>query len=276
MDTTVLLLGETGTGKELFAHALHDQSPRKDHPFVTVNCAAIPSSLLESELFGHEKGAFTGAIAAKVGRFEMADGAPYSSTRWATCRWTSRPSYCGCCKSARSSGWAPPGPAGGRAHRGGHQPGPRAAMPRAFRQDLYYRLGVFTIQIPPLRDRREDVPLLVWSFIQRRQAGLGRSVETIPRKAMEALSSYGWPGNVRELENVIERALILSPGKALKLDEAFGATRARCTPPPRHGAWRTWSATTSGPCWTNAGGRSTAPETPPKSSAGTPTPSARG
>jgi formate hydrogenlyase transcriptional activator len=235
LDTTVLLLGETGTGKELFAHALHDQSPRRDHPFVTVNCAAIPSSLLESELFGHEKGAFTGAVSSKVGRFEMADGGTLfldevgdlemdlqaKLLRVLQDREVTR---VGATRSRKMNV---------RVVSATNRPLERAMAEGKFRQDLFYRLGVFTIKIPPLRERLEDVPLLAWAFIQRRQPGLGRSVERIPRRAMEALSSYAWPGNVRELENVLERALVLSPGKTLKLDEALGATPGEVHPAPK-------------------------------------------
>ena len=234
-DTSVLLLGETGTGKELFAHALHEQSPRKDRPFVTVNCAAIPSSLLESELFGHEKGAFTGAISTKVGRFEVADGgtlfldevgdlAMDLQAKLLRVLQDHEVTKVGATRSRKVDVRvvAATNRDLGKAMSEGH-----------FRQDLYYRLGVFTIRLPPLRERLEDIPLLAWAFIQRRQAGLGRSVERIPRRAMEALSSYGWPGNVRELENVIERALILSPGKTLKLDEAFGQGPGEVQPAPK-------------------------------------------
>ena len=222
-NTSVLLLGETGTGKELFAHALHDQSPRKHSPFVTVNCAAIPASLLESELFGHEKGAFTGAIATKVGRFELADGGTLFLDEVGDLEMDLQAKLLRVLQDHEVTrvGATRSRKVDVRIVAATNRDLGQVMSEGKFRQDLYYRLGVFTIRIPALRERLEDIPLLVWSFIQRRQAGLGRSVERIPRRAMEALSSYGWPGNVRELENVIERALILSPGKTLKLDEAF-------------------------------------------------------
>ena len=237
MSTSVLLLGETGTGKELFAHALHDQSSRRDHPFITVNCAAIPGSLLESEIFGHEKGAFTGAIATKVGRFEMADGGTLFldevgdlgmelQAKLLRVLQDHEVTRVGAIRSRKVDV---------RVVAATNRPLERLMSEGDFRQDLYYRLGVFTIQIPPLRKRLEDIPLLVWSFIQKRQAGLGRHIERIPRKAMEALSSYAWPGNVRELENVLERALVLSPGKTLKLDEAFAEGGAVTHPAAKNG-----------------------------------------
>jgi formate hydrogenlyase transcriptional activator len=237
IDTTVLLLGETGTGKELFAHALHDQSPRKEHPFVTVNCAAIPSSLLESELFGHERGAFTGAIATKLGRFELADGGTLFLDEVGDLEMDLQAKLLRVLQDREVTrvGATRSRKVDVRVVTATNRPLERAMAEGKFRQDLYYRLGVFTIQIPPLRGRLEDIPLLVWAFIQRRQAGMGRSIEKIPRKAMEALSSYSWPGNVRELENVLERALVLSPGKTLRLDEAFVEVGTGARPDPKTG-----------------------------------------
>jgi formate hydrogenlyase transcriptional activator len=231
-DTSVLLLGETGTGKELFAHALHDQSPRMNRPFVTVNCAAIPASLLESELFGHEKGAFTGAISAKMGRFEVSDGGTIFLDEVGDLAMDLQAKILRVLQDhdVTRVGATRSRTVDVRVVAATNRDLGRAMSEGKFREDLYYRLGVFTIQLPPLRERLEDIPLLVWSFIQRRQAGLGRHVERIPRKAMEALSSYRWPGNVRELENVVERALVLSPGKTLKLDEAFVAVGAGTQP----------------------------------------------
>jgi transcriptional regulator with GAF, ATPase, and Fis domain len=219
-DTTVLLLGETGTGKCVLARALHDLSPRRERPLIKVHCAALPASLIESELFGHEKGAFTGATRSKVGRFELADGGTMfldemgdldldlqtrllrviqdgefervgsSTTRKVDARLiaaTNRDLFA-------------------EVHEG------------RFREDLFYRLNVFPIELPPLRRRPEDIPLLAWSFIAKHQHRFGKKIEEIPPASMDALMAYHWPGNVRELENVIERALILSESSKLELE----------------------------------------------------------
>jgi formate hydrogenlyase transcriptional activator len=164
-DATVLVLGETGTGKELIARAIHDASPRRHRPFIKMNCPAIPSSLLESELFGHERGAFTGAVAQRIGRFEL---------------------------------------------RG-------MVGTQRFRDDLYYRLNVFPIAIPPLRERPEDIEALVHHFVHQFARRMNRHIDLIPNETLDALRRHPWPGNVRELENVIQRAVILSTGARLTL-----------------------------------------------------------
>jgi transcriptional regulator with GAF, ATPase, and Fis domain len=226
-DVPVLLLGETGVGKELFAHAIHARSTRPERPLITVNCAALPPSLIESELFGHEKGAFTGATQARAGRFELADGGTLFLDEIGDLDAALQ------AKLLRAL-------QGGEIQRLGssrtHKVDVRiiAATNRdlqremeegRFRQDLYYRLGVFPVEVPPLRERREDIPLLVWHFIQGRQSALRRIIKDVPAAAMDALVAYDWPGNVRELQNVIDRALILSTGAVLTIDEAFGPTR---------------------------------------------------
>jgi transcriptional regulator with GAF, ATPase, and Fis domain len=233
--SAVLLLGETGTGKELLAHAIHDHSPRRSGPLVKVSCAALPPTLIESELFGHEKGAFTGATAGKAGRFELADGGtlfldeigeltPEIQVKLLRVLQDGQFERVGSTRTrtVRARIVAATNRDLGRAMAEGH-----------FREDLYFRLSVFPIQVPPLRERREDIPILVWAFIDRRQTELGRHIERIPARAMAALRAYAWPGNVRELENVIERALILSTGSTLRLAETPGALgRGAAGPPP--------------------------------------------
>ena len=220
-DSPVLMLGETGTGKDLVARAIHDRSRRKNRPLVAVNCAALPDALIESELFGYEKGAFTGAVARTLGRFEIADGGsilldeigelPLGVAGQAAARARGR--------DVRAAGLLEDDP-GGRAGAGRDQPRPRAEVVREgrFRADLYYRLNVFPLTVPPLRERSEDVPLLVWHFINAKQSALGRSIKRVPERLMRALETHAWPGNVRELENVIERALIVSTGPNLEID----------------------------------------------------------
>ena len=224
-SSTVLLLGETGTGKELLAQAIHERSPRKAKPFIKVNCAALPATLIETELLGHERGAFTGAIATHPGRFELADGgtlfldeigdlAVELQSKLLRVLQDGEVQRLGSTRSRKVDV---------RLVAATNQDLERAMAEGRFRRDLYYRLSVFPIRIPPLRERREDVPLITWAFVERRQKDLGRRIEQIPREVMDALVAYDWPGNVRELENVLERALILSPGKALRLDDPLRA-----------------------------------------------------
>jgi len=217
--TTVLLLGETGTGKELFARAIHNLSPRRDRTFVKVNCAAIPSGLLESELFGHERGAFTGAINQKIGRFELADRGTLFLDEVGDLPLELQPKLLRVLQEQEFERLG-----GNRTHRvdvrvvtATNQDLSKLVSERAFRSDLFYRLNVFPIQIPALRERAEDLPLLVRYFVQRFSRQLNKGVEYIPADAMDALTHYSWPGNVRELENLIERAVLLSPGKELRI-----------------------------------------------------------
>ncbi|MCU1317482.1 MAG: hypothetical protein JWN63_2804, partial [Candidatus Acidoferrum typicum] len=217
--TAVLLLGETGTGKELFARAIHNLSPRRDRTFVKINCAAIPSGLLESELFGHERGAFTGAISQKIGRFELADRGTLFLDEVGDLPLELQPKLLRVLQEQEFERLG-----GNRTQRvdvrvvaATNTDLSNRVAERSFRSDLYYRLNVFPIQIPALRERPEDIPLLVRYFVQRFSRQLNKGVEYIPADALDALTHYSWPGNVRELENLIERAVLLSPGRELRV-----------------------------------------------------------
>ncbi len=224
-NATVLLLGETGTGKELIARAIHDSSPRREHPLIKVNCAALPDTLIESELFGHEKGSFTGAVGRRKGRFELADGGTIFLDEIGDLPQDLQAKLLRVLQSGEFErlGSEKTLQADVRVISATNRNLEAAVAAGSFRPDLYYRLKVFPIEVPPLRDRKEDIPLLVWHFITTRQATLGRRIETIPRHAMERLVSYDWPGNVRELEHVVERAIILSPGSTLMVEEPGAA-----------------------------------------------------
>jgi len=211
-DSTVIIEGETGTGKELIAHAIHNLSSRCGRPFVRLNCAAIPLDLLESELFGHEKGAFTGAIAQKIGRFELADKGTLFLDEIGDIPQALQPKLLRVLQEQEFERLG---------STRTHQVDVRlvAATNRdltemvnrgEFRSDLYYRLNVFPIQLPPLRERREDIPALVTHFVEKFGRRMGREIDRIPPETMSALGSYQWPGNIRELQNLIERAVILS------------------------------------------------------------------
>ena len=218
-DSTVLIQGETGTGKEVIARAIHNLSKRRDATFVKVNCAAIPSGLLESELFGHEKGAFTGAIAQKLGRFELAHGGTLFLDEIGDIPLELQPKLLrvlqeheferlGSTRTVRVDV---------RLVAATNRDLAQLVAEREFRSDLYYRVNVFPIVAPPLRERREDIPLLVRYFAQKYARRMNKAIDTIPTETMEALEQWGWPGNVRELENIIERAVILSAGPVLRV-----------------------------------------------------------
>ena len=234
-NAPVVITGETGTGKELVARAIHSQSPRRDYPFVAVNCAALPPTLVESELFGHEKGAFTGATGRRIGRFELAHRGTILLDEVAELPLDLQAKLLRVLQTGEFErvGASEPVRVDVRVIAATNRELEDEVEHGRFRSDLYYRLRVFPIHVPPLRERREDIPLLVTYLLEKKGAALGKRVERIPREAMAALSTYDWPGNVRELENVIERALILSRGPALAVGEALGRAsipRGRAAP----------------------------------------------
>jgi transcriptional regulator with GAF, ATPase, and Fis domain len=226
-DATVLILGETGTGKELLARAIHHVSPRRTRPLVKVSCAALPATLIESELFGHERGAFTGASAQRIGRFELADGGTIFLDE------IGEPPLELQAKLLRVLQEGEFERVGGirtvhvdvRVIAATNRNLEQAIKAGTFREDLYYRLNVFPLVVPPLRERPEDIPLLVAHFVHKFAAKLGKRIETIPPAVMDALQAHPWPGNVRELENVIERAVILAQDATLPLDDALATRR---------------------------------------------------
>ena len=222
-DSTVLILGETGTGKGLIARRLHQQSGRRDRPMVTVNCAALPAELIESELFGHEKGAFTGAVDRKIGRFELADGGTIFLDEVGDLPLDLQAKLLRVLQDHEYErlGSSTTRTVDTRVIAATNRNIDALIEKGALREDLYYRLSVFPIRMPPLRERREDIPLLAWYFITILQPRFGKTFATIPATAMDALISHDWPGNVRELGNIIERSMILSPGPTLELGGAL-------------------------------------------------------
>jgi formate hydrogenlyase transcriptional activator len=216
-DSTVLLLGETGTGKELIARAIHERGRRKGRTFVKLNCAAIPTGLLESELFGHEKGAFTGAISQKVGRMELADQGTLFLDEVGDIPPEIQPKLLRVLQEREFErlGSTHTRKVNVRLVAATNRDLEKMVADREFRNDLYYRLNVFPIRIPPLRDRREDIPLLVGYFVQKCAKQMQKRIETIPASVMKGLTAWDWPGNIRELENFVERAVILTRGKSL-------------------------------------------------------------
>jgi formate hydrogenlyase transcriptional activator len=216
-DSTVLLLGETGTGKELIARAIHERSRRKERTFVKLNCAAIPTGLLESELFGHERGAFTGAISQKVGRMELADLGTLFLDEVGDIPIEIQPKLLRALQEREFErlGSTHTRKVNLRLVAATNRDLEKMVADREFRNDLYYRLNVFPIRIPPLRDRREDIPLLVSYFVQNCAKRMQKQIDTIPASAMKGLAAWDWPGNIRELENFVERAVILTRGKSL-------------------------------------------------------------
>ncbi len=246
--STVLILGETGTGKELIARAIHNLSPRRERTFVKINCAAIPSGLLESELFGHERGAFTGAVNQKIGRFELADRGTLFLDEVADIPLELQPKLLRVLQEQEFErlGSNTARRVDVRIVAATNGDLAKLVADRAFRSDLFYRLNVFPIHIPALRERREDIPLLVRYFVQKFSRRLNKAVEYIPADAMDGLTNYSWPGNIRELENFLERAVILSPGKELRVpfyelksaaavfpatsDSSFGPTLTSASP----------------------------------------------
>jgi formate hydrogenlyase transcriptional activator len=217
-DSTVLLLGETGTGKELIARAIHDGSRRKDRTFVKVNCAAIPTGLLESELFGHEKGAFTGAIIQKIGRLELADQGTLFLDEVGDIPFEIQPKLLRALQEREFErlGSTRTRKVSVRLIAATNRDLEKMVAAHEFRSDLYYRLNVFPIRMPPLRERREDIPLLVSYFVERFAKQMQKEIDSIPAAVMKALKSWEWPGNIRELENLVERAVILTRGRSLE------------------------------------------------------------
>ncbi len=227
-ESTVLILGETGAGKEMIAFAIHNMSPRRGRPLVKVNCGSLPTTLVESELFGREKGAFTGAVSRQTGRFEVADGSSIfldeigempleAQTKLLRVIEDGEFERLGSTKTIKVDV---------RVIASTNRDLLQAVRKGVFREDLYYRLNVFPIVVPPLRERREDIPRLVWHFVRSYEKKMGKSIEKIPEKDMQALQRHDWPGNVRELKNVVERAMILNRGPIfrLEMDEARAHT----------------------------------------------------
>jgi formate hydrogenlyase transcriptional activator len=250
-DSTVLIYGETGSGKELIARAVHNLSTRKAGAFVKLNCAAIPTGLLESEMFGHEKGAFTGAIAQRIGRFELANRGTMFLDEIGEVPLELQPKLLrvlqereferlGSARTLRTDA---------RLIAATNRDLERLVSEQKFRSDLYYRLNVFPVRIPSLRERPEDIPLLVRHFVQQFSRPLGKVIDAIPAETMSALARYPWPGNIRELQNVIERAVILTSGPVLMvrteelrapnhLPELSPASNGHATPAPSGGNMR--------------------------------------
>ena len=218
-DSAVVICGETGTGKELIARAIHELSGRRRNTFVRLNCAAIPHGLLESELFGHEKGAFTGAVSRRIGRFELADGGTLFLDEIGELPLELQPKLLRVLQEREFErvGSSATRKVDVRVVAATNRDLREMVRDRRFRDDLYYRLNVFPITVPPLRDRPEDIPLLVRHFAQQNARRMQRKIETIPAETMHVLTEYDWPGNIRELQNLVERAVILSSGQVLEV-----------------------------------------------------------
>ena len=239
-NTTVLILGETGTGKELIAAAIHDMSPRKERPLITVNCAALPGNLIESELFGREKGAFTGADTRQVGRFEVAHGSTLCLDEIGELPLEVQAKLLRVIQHNEFErlGSSHTVKVDVRIVATTNRNLEEEVRKGRFRQDLYYRLNVFPITVPPLRQRKEDIPLMVQAFVERYSRKLGKQITSVQKETMKALQDYPWPGNVRELESIIERAVILCPGPVLQL-----ADKLEILSPPLSSAVRTLEET---------------------------------
>jgi formate hydrogenlyase transcriptional activator len=233
-DSTVLIHGETGTGKELIAHAVHNVSPRSGRPFIKLNCAAIPFDLLESELFGHERGAFTGAIAKKIGRFESADKGTLFLDEVGDIPLALQPKLLRVLQEQEFERLG-----SGRTHKvdvrlvaATNRDLMEMASRNEFRSDLYYRLNVFPISLPPLRERGEDIPALVEHFVEIFSRRMRRPIRDIPLETIAAFSSYSWPGNIRELQNLVERAVILSQDGVFRSPLSSSVVQIASSPSP--------------------------------------------
>jgi transcriptional regulator with GAF, ATPase, and Fis domain len=228
----VLLLGETGTGKEVVAQAIHDASNRKDRLMVKVNCAALPATLVETELFGREKGAYTGALARQAGRFELANGSTILLDEIGDLPLELQSKLLRILQSGEFErvGGTQTIKVDVRLIAATNKDLSLAMSRREFREDLFYRLNVFPIEVPPLRERREDIPLLAWGFVKEFCISMGKPIDTIADDSMAAMEAYSWPGNVRELRNAIERAMILGSGRTLQVT----LSRTRMQPPRSH------------------------------------------
>ncbi len=233
-DATVLILGETGTGKELVARSIHALSRRRDQALIKVNCTTLPSTLIESELFGHVKGAYTGAVRQRVGRFELADGGTIFLDEIGDLPIELQPKLLRVLQDGEFErlGSTETMKVDVRVIAATNSDIESAVADGRFRKDLYYRLQVFPMYVPPLRERTSDIPLLVWYFLGRTKVSIGRPIESVPDDVMQRLVQYSWPGNVRELENVIERSVILTDGTSLYLEPSFGDVDVRHATPP--------------------------------------------
>jgi formate hydrogenlyase transcriptional activator len=232
-DATVLLLGETGTGKELIATHIHELSARRGRAMVRVNCAAIPTTLMESELFGRERGAFTGALARQIGRFELADQSTIFLDEIGDLPTDVQVKLLRVLEERQIERLGSPRsvPVNVRIVAATHRNLEQRIAENTFREDLFYRLNVFPIRVPPLRERAEDIPLLVWRFVDEFSKSFGKRIDAIDRENMTALQQHAWPGNIRELRNVVERAMIVAAGPQLTiaLPTASGAAERRCS-----------------------------------------------
>lgn len=230
--STVLILGETGTGKELIARAIHNESPRSARAMIKVNCAALPAALIEAELFGHEKGAYTGAVSTRVGRFEAANGSTIFLDEIGELPLELQSKLLRVLQEGQFErlGNSKPIKVDVRVIAATNMSLVQAVKDGTFREDLYYRLNVFPISLPPLRERREDIPLLVWAMVEEFSKVFGKAIERIPKKNMEAMERYHWPGNIRELRNLVERAMILNNGATLVVDIQDGTAGAGIAP----------------------------------------------
>jgi formate hydrogenlyase transcriptional activator len=219
-DATVLLLGETGCGKEVVAQAIHDLSNRRERPIVRVNCAAIPTALMESELFGRERGAYTGALSRQIGRFELASGTTIFLDEVGELPLEAQVKLLRVLqeRTLERLGSIRPIKVDVRVIAATNRDLRKAVAEKSFREDLFYRLNVFPIQVPPLRERPEDVPVLIWTFVDEFSKAFGKKIDTVSKESLTALQRYSWPGNVRELRNVIERAVIVSRGPRLVVE----------------------------------------------------------